>query len=155
MTPKISYHFGNEELLDALQPLWEGLNRHHEAVSPHFKDAFHQFSFEYRKQKLLSKIQGGRLRVDLAQAGETKIGYCISSIDAVGVGEIESIYVEAAWRGQGIGDELMRQALSWLDENKVHTKKVSVAVGNESAYPFYARFGFYPRVTTLKQKVEG
>lgn len=42
-------------------------------------------------------------------------------------------------------------AITWMDEMGAHTKTVSVAVGNEKAFSFYERFGFYPRKTLLEQ----
>jgi ribosomal protein S18 acetylase RimI-like enzyme len=82
----------------------------------------------------------------------TPAGNCVSAATAEGVGEIESIFVAAEFRGQGIANELMRRALDWLDAQGVHTKIIAVAVGNERAYAFYERFGFFPRLVMLKQK---
>jgi ribosomal protein S18 acetylase RimI-like enzyme len=149
---KITFTSGGVELLDDIQPLWEGLNQHHALVSPHFKADFHAKTFARRKAALLGKYAEGKLRIDLAQANGETIGYLISAITTDGVGEIESIFIDNAYRGQTIGDQLMRRALAWLDEQSVHTKVIDVAFGNERAYAFYARYDFYPRVVTLKQK---
>jgi len=48
----------------------------------------------------------------------------------------------------------MNRGLVWMDSPGVTRKRVSVAAGNESALPFYARFGFVPRMTVLKQIVD-
>jgi ribosomal protein S18 acetylase RimI-like enzyme len=148
----ITYLRGGTELLDVVQPLWEQLNRHHAEISPDFAEDFHTNKFSQRKAKLLEKYANGQLRVDLAQSEGRAIGYLISAITPDSVGEIESIFVAAEFRGQAIGDELMRRALGWFDEQQVHTRIIAVAVGNERAYSFYARFGFYPRVVMLKHK---
>ena len=92
--------------------------------------------------------------LDIAVAGGRNVGYLVSAITPDGTGGIESIYIENDFRGQAIGDRLMRKALDWLDSMKVHTRLIDVAVGNERAYKFYARFGFYPRVVTLKQRLK-
>jgi len=153
MTPKnITYISGNQGLLDEIQPLWEGLNRHHETVSPHFKDNFAAFTFAERKRRLLVKYLHEDLRIDLAICDDRPVGYIISGASEDGTGEIESVYIEEDYRGMNVGDELMRQALGWLDKREVHSKVIDVAVGNESAYKFYARYGFFPRVTRLKQR---
>ena len=55
-------------------------------------------------------------------------------------------------RDKSIGTELMDRALSWLESHNADTLIVEVAVGNEAAYEFYAKYGFYPRLTTLKRK---
>jgi len=148
----IQYTHGKQEKLDAIQPLWEELNRHHEEISPYFSEEFRANKFALRKAGLLEKYSQGQLRVDLAQSEGCPIGYLISGITAEGIGEIESIFVAAEYRRQAIGDELMRRGLRWFDEQRVHTRLIAVAVGNERAYSFYTRFGFYPRVVMLKQK---
>jgi diamine N-acetyltransferase len=39
-----------------------------------------------------------------------------------------------------------------MDEHGAERKIIGVAVGNEEAFGFYEKFGFYPRVTILRQK---
>jgi len=148
----IQYTSGDQTWLDFAQPLWEKLNQHHEEISTYFSEDFRANNFTERKTKLLKKYAAGWLRVDLAQCRDLTIGYLISAVSTNKVGEIESIFVDPEFRGQAIGDELMRRALQWLDQQQVHTKLIAVAVGNQRAYSFYARFGFYPRVVMLKQK---
>ena len=148
----INYISGGIELLDEIQPLWDKLNRHHQTISPHFSVEFGTKTFDGRKEKLLKKYAGSEIRIDLAQSNDRIIGYLISAITLDGVGEIELVYIEDSFRGQLIGDELMHRALNWLDGQKVHTKVIAVAVGNERAFSFYARFGFFPRVVKLEQK---
>jgi len=148
----IAYISGGSELLDRIQPLWEQLNQQHAALSPHFASEFEANSFSKRKAGLLKKYADGQLRVDLCRAPGILIGYLVSGMTSDGIGEIESIFVAAEFRGQGIANELMHRALEWLDLQGVHTKAIAVAVGNERAYTFYERFGFYPRLVMLKQK---
>ena len=105
-----------------------------------------------QQTRLLQKYADAQLRIDIARVHGEKIAYLISAVTETSEGEIESIYVDREFRGQAIGDELMRRALGWLDEQKVHNKVIDVAVCNEHVYAFYARFGFFPRVVTLKQK---
>jgi ribosomal protein S18 acetylase RimI-like enzyme len=49
----------------------------------------------------------------------------------------------------------MRRVLAWMDENGTVTKIVEVAAGNEQAFGFYNRYGFFTRKTVLKQTVKG
>ncbi len=138
------------EGLDWIAPLWQQLNEHHQRHSQHFTDRYAHFTFEQRRQALQAKAT---LRVHLArQSGsEAWIGYCVSSLSAEREGEIESLYVDATYRGQGVGERLMQAALDGLDRAGAITKRLSVAAGNEEAFPFYARFGFYPKFTILEQ----
>jgi ribosomal protein S18 acetylase RimI-like enzyme len=67
-------------------------------------------------------------------------------------GEIDSIFVDDAYRSCGIGSTLVSRALGWLDENGSTRNRVSVSEGNESVWNFYKKFKFYPRMTVLEQK---
>ena len=148
----ITFCSGGVELLDDIQFLWEKLNQHHAAISSHFSSDFLAKTFAGRKAALLKKYGNGKIRVEIAQVQGENIAYLISAICPDGVGEIESVYVDEGFRGQAIGAELMRRGLVWLAEQNAHTKVIEVAVGNERANAFYARFGFFPRVVTLKHK---
>ncbi len=151
--PRLKYVHGDGGMLDEIKVLWETLNRHHLSVSPYFKDYYRTLTFEERKRAILQRASGGEVRVDLAlDASGELIGYCVSSIDRWLTGEIDSIFVTAKYRGQGIGRALMEKALAWLNGKGAKKKIVSVAVGNEQAYRFYSRFGFLPRRTLLEQK---
>ena len=149
----IVYNTGSTELLDAVGPLWEKLNAQHAAHSPHFAEDYAARTFAWRKAYFLEKAESALLRVELARDGGTghDIGYCVSVVtEAAGV--LESIFIEADYREQGIGDTLMRHALDWMDGHNVPMKRVVVAVGNEQAFGFYARYGFQPRHTVLQQR---
>jgi len=149
----IEFLEGDGNLLARVEPLWVKLNQHHAAYSAHFADWFARRTFAQRRASLCDKTHVA-LRVDLvkeAEAGQT-VGYCVASVSEARVGEIDSLYVEPAYRGQGIGDSLMKRALAWLDSQGVTAKQLGVAVGNERVLAFYARYGFYPRLTILLQK---
>ncbi|MDP4147225.1 MAG: GNAT family N-acetyltransferase, partial [Bacillota bacterium] len=79
------------------------------------------------------------------------IGYCISTVNANLIGEIDSLFVHSQYRKLGLGDELMKRALEWLDSNNVKGKKIAVAEGNEGVLDFYKRYGFYKRQMILQQ----
>jgi ribosomal protein S18 acetylase RimI-like enzyme len=149
---KVKYTSGNQTMLDDIGALWEKLNLHHLDCSENFKDHFRAMTFERRKAELLQKTRHGELRVDMAldETGQP-IGYCVSSIDKAKTGEIESIYIEKDYRRLGIGDTLMKNALSWMDEKGAEKKTVVVCVGNEQAFGFYVKYGFAPRKTLLEQ----
>lgn len=147
----IVYITGGTELLDAVGPLWEKLNAHHAAHSPYFAEDYAARTYGQRKAGLLQK--NGNLYVELARDAETghNVGYCVSLVtEATGV--LESIFIEADYRGQGIGDALMQHALDWMDGYAVSTKRVIVATGNEQAFGFYERYGFQPRHIVLQQR---
>jgi ribosomal protein S18 acetylase RimI-like enzyme len=142
--------------IDLVRPLWEQLREHHRARSTNFAPHYEATTFDHRKSDLLYKTKDGLMHIDFAKdmASGRYVGYCISSIvmdHDEKVGEIDSIFVDKTYRLEGIGDTLIKKALGWMDLQCVDVKKVSVGSGNEEVFPFYARYGFYPRMTTLEQ----
>lgn len=151
---EIEFKVGGAELLDAIAPLWIKLNAHHADISPCFSDHFRTNEFDRRKLELIAKLSTGELRVEIAIAKKKDIhvGYSIGSISEEKTGEVDSIFVEEPFRKQGIADHLMKHVLNWMDQRQVKQKKVVVASGNESVFPFYEKYGFFPRTSTLIQK---
>lgn len=149
----ISFISGDEALLDDVKELWEGLNEHHLANTKHFAGHYSNFTYQLRKDYFIKKAQKRALRVDIAidKEGQERIGYCICSVDEEKIGEIESVYVLENYRTLGVGKELVKKALGWMDELGTVKKVVTVASGNENAFGFYEKFGFYPRKTVLEQ----
>jgi ribosomal protein S18 acetylase RimI-like enzyme len=149
----IYYKQGDEILLDEIKTLWEALNEHHRERSSYFQDFYQQFSFAYRKAGWLKQAQNDRMQVVICfdEAVQLRAGYCISRVDSERVGEIESIFVLPDYRGLGIGEELIRKSLQWMNEMGAEKIVVSVAAGNEQAFGFYEKYGFYPRKTVLEQ----
>lgn len=135
--------------IDVIQPLWEDLNRHHAAVSAHFKERFRQFTFDKRMEYLLCKAETGTMRIFMAVRDDRLVGYCIASVDQHKDGEIESLFVDEKCRKQGVADALMRKAMAWLDSMDTATTSISVVAGNEEVFSFYERYGFLPRSTRL------
>jgi diamine N-acetyltransferase len=98
--------------LNLIEPLWYKLLEHHRIRSKHFTDHFLKMIWTNRKAGLLEKSASGHLRVDIARDSEKGliVGYCVSTVSAIGQGEIESIFVEPEYRKVGIGDGLMQRA---------------------------------------------
>mgnify|MGYP000956525834 FL=1 len=82
---------------------------------------------------------------------QIRVGHCISSVDKDYTGEIDSIFVLKGYRGVGIGEQLMQKGLQWMDDMGAEKIVVNVAAGNEQAFGFYEKYGFYPRRTMLEQ----
>ncbi|MBI5876356.1 MAG: GNAT family N-acetyltransferase [Chloroflexi bacterium] len=150
---RIEYTHGDAAWLEIIQPLWEKLKRHHEQGSRHFAQIYRQFTFEQRLQKFRDS-GASAFRVELARdSGDMRLaGYCVSMVRPNDTGEIDSLYVDEPYRGAGIADTLMRRGLDWLKASGARYIEINVAAGNESVLSFYARYGFYPRHTTLAEK---
>ncbi len=152
-TPKVKYIHDDQTALDQIKGLWEGLNRCMGESSTYFKQHFAAMTWEKRKADLLEKAAKGLMRVDLAvdEATGQAVGYLVSSVNSKKIGEIESIFICEAYRGLGVGDRLMKNALAWMDQKGSVEKIVEATVGNEQVFGFYERYGFLPRLIQLKQ----
>ncbi len=150
---RVKYMQGDQSLLDQIKPMWEGLNLLMGERSTYFKAHFAAMTFAKRKADLLEKAVVGVMRVELAvdTARDQNVGYLVCSVNGKKVGEIDSIFVCEAYRGLGVGDQLMKNALAWLEQNGAAEKVVEATVGNEVVFGFYGRYGFLPRLIQLKQ----
>lgn len=148
----VEYVEGGQESIYLIQPLWQNLRIHHKNKSKYFADTYATKRFQDRVGELTADSKVG-IKVNLVKDKDTDqyIGYCVSTIDKEMIGEIDSLYVKKEYRKHGIGNELMRRALEWLDKNKVKSKRVVVAHGNENVIDFYNHYGFYIRKTVLEQ----
>lgn len=136
-----------------IRPLWERLKQHHGEVSTFFAERHAGIGFDERLTFL--HAHGKDLfRLDVARLDgtDTQVGYCLSSIAEGRRGEVESIYVDADWRGQGLGRWFMEAALAWFDERGAEQVILGVVAGNDRALGFYERFGFFPRTTVLMRR---
>jgi len=139
--------------LDSIATLWNNLREHQRNLSPHLSDHYEKRNWKSRKTELLQKSETGGFHavVVIDQRMKKIIGYCVSTISPDRLGCLESIYIEPEYCQSGIGDNLMRQALQWMDKKQVRTKTLTVGVGNERVLGFYSRYGFYPKHITVEQ----
>lgn len=148
----IIYRNGGSEMLDEIKQMWESLNRYHAKKSQHFGGHFKDMTFE-KRMKYLEKKEGVRASIIIVMddSMEIKVGYCLATVFE-GCGEIESLYVDKKYRGMKIGERLMTDSLKWINSHEVDNIVIGVAAGNETAFKFYEKFGFYPKVTKLGLK---
>jgi ribosomal protein S18 acetylase RimI-like enzyme len=151
---RAEYITADEHDLETIRHLWVQLNEHHHERASHFRFHYEQMTFDDRKKYFEMITSTGTLRLDLARDPVTDrlVGYCVSSVSSEKNREIESIFVEPDYRSHHIGSDLISRALAWMDACGVRRKRVSVDDGNEEAWKFYRKFGFYPRITILEQK---
>ena len=150
---KFAYRVSGAENLDAIRPLWEKLRAHYSPLLSRFGHETSPFVFEPRKQEILEKAALGKTRIELVSivSDPVDIAYCVSTISLGGRGEIDSMFVEECYRGRGIGSELVRHALAWMESAEASSKVVTVAYGSEEVLAFYRRFGFHARAILLQQ----
>ncbi len=72
-----------------------------------------------------------------------------STVHPIRVADLESIHVHAAYRGQGIGQQLLSAFLKWAAGKGAQRAAVTAYAANAGAQRFYARHGFAPRSVTM------
>ncbi|NLX48748.1 MAG: GNAT family N-acetyltransferase [Methanospirillum sp.] len=157
----ILYTVHDRDEIDAIEPLWYLLSAHHreEARSNAraFVEEMEARSFAARRDELLGKNRDRALRIEIARdrASGRAVGYCVASGVSGGHGEVESIFVDEAYRNRGVGGALLEHAAAWMDGLGTVEQILSVFSGNGSVLPFYARHGFSPRFVVLVRRVPG
>ena len=129
--------------IEFIKPLWQGLNAVHHECSVNFKTRYEKLTFEKRMEEIHQKQRNGEVRIFLLKESKQDkvIGYCICSITA-NHGEIDSIFIERAYRKQGFGGRLMDKALLWFEKNNISDISIDVVYANDEALPFYKQYGF-------------
>ncbi len=141
-----------KEELSIIKPLWSKLNDIHHDDSIYFKDHFASFTFEKRISKFAEHNENAIMIEVVEAAGHAPAGYCISTIGPDGGGEIDSIFIDDGHRNRQLGDRLIRNSIDWFHRHRCPRIRVAVAHGHESVFPFYQKYGFFPRMTCLEMK---
>ena len=144
----IEYRALPRHALHQIKDLWQQLNAHHLHKSVYCKRHFASFTFEERMAALDEKDS---VSVFCAVTNGRIIGYCLCSVQR-GTGEIDFLFIAEEARGAGIGGRLVEMATSWLEESGAEKLLVRVSHGNEEALPFYAKYGFHPRLIVLARE---
>lgn len=74
--------------------------------------------------------------------GFTQLYPTYSSVSAVKNWILNDLYVEAAYRKQGIGEKLIKTALGFAKQNEARSVELSTAVDNYTAQSLYEQIGF-------------
>lgn len=85
-------------------------------------------------------------RFVVAQVDESVCGYCFSYVEGQ-LGCLKSVIVTAARRGQGIGRQLVADAVKWFDELRVRSF-LNTEADNPVTHGLYTSFG-YRRVNSF------
>ena len=83
--------------------------------------------------------------VAIPATGRGLYGVCLTSLVAHDVGHITQVCVSPAFRGTGLGYELLRRSLVALADHGCRTVSLTVTTANTSASQLYERMGFVNR----------
>lgn len=83
----------------------------------------------------------------VAQLGAQVIGMCslqvlISTAEGGAVGLVEDVIIDADYRGQGIGQQLLHSLESWARERGLSRLQLLADIHNSGALAFYERHGW-------------
>ncbi|MEO0367826.1 MAG: GNAT family N-acetyltransferase [Pseudomonadota bacterium] len=132
--------------IDQIEPLWCALTQHHADLTNHFHSHYETNSFAKRRAALLTKDQ---LAIFGAFHEQQLVGFALCSVTGE-VGEIDSLYVESAHRGNDLGARLMNKSIKWLRETNCHHIRLAVGDGNEQVMSFYKSLGFEVRAYQME-----
>lgn len=97
--------------------------------------------------------------VFLARSGATPIGHLVGrlsgpgSVHPIRVAELESLFVDGAYRGEGLGSRLVDAFLGWAASKGADRATVTAYAANAGAQRFYERHGFAPRSVILDRDI--
>jgi len=80
----------------------------------------------------------------LAEAGEGAIGCVALRPLPGGVGEVKRMYVDPAWRGQGVGRALLETLIARARALGYHAVRLGTVAEMTAARALYASLGFVP-----------
>ena len=148
-----SFHFasGSYELLDYCDSLWELFIDNQVQSAGEMASGVEEYLRYVQETGLKQKNDTGKLHVQLIylDSVENAVAFCVTSLTAEKIGEIEVLYVMDNYQGNKLGSKLVENALLWLKEEQAVEQRLVVATGNERVFDFYANYGFYPGYTTL------
>ena len=152
MSQPIQIRSGGPELIELTEPLWQKQKAYHIEIDHISPDVYVGISFEKRMEEIREKAKSliTVLAEDVGDGG--LVGYSLGTVNEKGLGEIDSIFVEEEYRGQGIGTTLIKETLAWMDENNARKIKMHVLDVNQSAYSLYRTFGFEARLVEMIRK---
>ncbi len=151
--PEIALRLGaSPQQLDAVESLWNALQRHHSEIAPSLGGAPKRElpeAWRRRKAKYESWLQDPDTFFLVAEDGKP-VGYAFITIGpgyaswATGerLAELETLSVLPEYRGHGIGAALMEAVWARLAELGVEDMAITTAVTNLDSHRFYERHGF-------------
>jgi len=146
------------EALDRLRPLWLVLHHHHQAVGgpalgPYVDD---ETSWSARRALYAGFLERGGFAV-LAERDGDLVGYAMVAVTPVAetlmpdtwrtgdrIGEVETLCIDPAARGEGIGTALLDRVDEELAAEGVDDVLIGAIVTNADAIRLYERRGFRP-----------
>lgn len=149
---------GSTEDVDALRGLWLGIHHQHQQVAPNLAPYVNDArSWEIRRAFYAGILESGMGTLLVALIDDHAVGYAMANtIDAADswiadtwstgdhIAEIESLSVDPALRGTGLGSQLLEGLERLLADRGVKDVVIGALPGNSGAVRLYERRGYRP-----------
>lgn len=96
-----------------------------------------------------NNIENSEKLVLLAEDESIPIGYLVGGIETIGnyrnipnMCEVDNMWVDEAYRSQGVGKQLMGMITTWAKDNGIKRMRVIASYQNEKGINFYKKEGF-------------
>lgn len=138
----------------AVLRMWNAVRRFHRELEPHWPRRWANPPpdiLSWLAQALQAYWQDTERKVIFVyDTGHELVGFIrVALMDSwLCPGQVESLYVRDDYRGQGVGQALMAQALAWCAAHEAAEVGLHVSASNAGAARLYARLGFRPVLHT-------
>ncbi len=148
--------------LELIEPLWSALREHHAAINPELGPSRpRQESWERRRAQYEAWLAEPDSFILIAERRHEPVGYAMAHLRAGSptwplgerAGELETLSVLPAARGQGVGTALLRAVRDELRGLGASELSLHVFPANHDTIRFYERHGFGARMLWLTQRL--
>lgn len=136
-----------KEEVRTIEPLVRRLAEHHNAVAKSFAGLYPAAPVERQLAAAAEEVGAGRAVVEALYDGERMIGFGEASEEG-GLGSIDLLYIDDAYRGRGCGGVMLDRLLAFLKEKEARLVDIKVVNGNP-AKRLYTKHGFRVRSETM------
>lgn len=117
-------------------------------------------------KNVLEKIQTNQGKVYFALSGQNVIGYIFGfvcdkqsdkdqlEVEPSQVGQIEDIFIDESFRGQGVGKALMAKMEDYLHSQNCDSIWLEVFAPNQNAHSAYIKLGYQDRQIGMLKKLK-
>lgn len=149
----VTIRLAGAEAVDALEPLWLSLHRHHREVAPDLAMYPDERSWPLRRDLYRQWITEPGSFILLAEDGGELIGYAFTHVFAGPddtwvsgdrIAELESLSVAASHRGRGVGTRLLDAVDERLAELGIGDLYIGTLAANLGAQRVYEKRGLRP-----------
>ncbi len=149
------------EDIDAVARLWESLVDYHRQLDADLPPAAPQGARRYAR-RLLDRIDDPMTRVLVADVDGMVVGYVLGVVVDLAPemfmqeasGFLADIYVDQAYRRQGVGRALVEALVAWFAQRGLHYYEWHVAALNQESVAFWRSLGGREVMLRMRGEIE-